>query len=206
MPGPSFTIRPLNATDLAAASRICARAMLDNPVHVKVFGQQRQLRQQRLQRFFPALLTYVLRKGELHGTFNGHELIGVLGMLPPGHCQPRLTDIMRMLPALLTANSLPGLLRTARWLLLWARLDPEQPHWHMGPLAVDPDWQGRGAGHLLMNFTMERGKQDLLYLETDTPENVRLYESIGFAVSREVELMGVKSWLMIQEPVCAAQT
>ena len=193
-----FSIRLLQTQDYPAAVTVCASAMLDNPVHAKVFGQRRELRKRRLLRFFPRMLAYVGRKGELYGAFSNNELIGVVGMIPPGQCQPGLLDMLRLLPGILFSNSPPGLLRTAYWLLRWARLDPDLPHWHMGPLSVAPEWQGKGAGHLLMNHAMERGKDDNLYLETDTIENVRLYESIGFEPLRSVEIMGTRSWLMLK--------
>lgn len=107
----SFTIRPLENSDLAAAAVICAEAMLDNPIHIRVFGQASLARNRRLKRFFPGLLAYVYRKGAL---------------------------------------SLLGSIRLAIWLSTWARIDPIVPHWHLGPLAVDPTWQKQGIGTQLM--------------------------------------------------------
>lgn len=202
----SFQLRPLPASQLPAAAVICARAMGDNPIHIRVFGSNQPRRLQRLQRFFPSLLDYLARKGELYGAFHHDQLIGVLGMLPPGRCQPGLRDILRLLPGLLRASSPFSLLRTLYWLASWARLDPATPHWHLGPLAVDPQWQGHGAGRQLITFACQHCLGATLYLETDKPANVSLYQSFGFAVCAEVRLLGSTCWLMTRPPQNALPT
>lgn len=195
-----FDLRPLQVNDHAAAIDILARAMCDNPIHVRVFGSDRPRRLLRLQRFFPGLLDYLARKGELHGACADGQLAGIVGMLPPGHCRPSIRDILRMLPGILRSNSPLGSVRTLYWLARWARLDPAEPHWHLGPLAVDPDWQGQGAGHQLMQYACQRCTGALLYLETDTPENVALYQTIGFRTHAHVRLLGYDCWLMTRPP------
>ena len=34
------------------------------------------------------------------------------------------------------------------------------------------------------------------YLETDRPENVRLFSQFGFEVTSEIEILSVKNWFM----------
>jgi hypothetical protein len=43
-------------------------------------------------------------------------------------------------------------------------------------------------------------KEDLAYLETDKPENVRLYERFGFVVTSEADIIGVQCWFMRRYP------
>lgn len=191
-----FTLRLLHTSEYPAAVKICARAMRDNPIHIRVFGHNSKLRQRRLQRFFPTLINYLANKGELYGAFERDLLIGVLGILPPGHCQPSLPEIIRLLPGLLKSNSLFGTARTLYWLSRWARLDPVTPHWHLGPLAVVPEHQGKGAGRQLMELACQHGGDDLLYLETDKPENVTFYQSLGFGIIKTVSILGSQCWLM----------
>jgi ribosomal-protein-alanine N-acetyltransferase len=56
---------------------------------------------------------------------------------------------------------------------------------HIGNLAVDPDYQGRGIGRRLMNYILDEGRRRSMtsaMLEV-RPSNVRaraLYESFGF--------------------------
>lgn len=59
----NFAIHSLGKSDLLAAAGICATAMNNNPIHIKVFGADPVLRERRLQRMFSGLLIYVHRKG-----------------------------------------------------------------------------------------------------------------------------------------------
>jgi site-specific DNA-adenine methylase len=40
----------------------------------------------------------------------------------------------------------------------------------------------------------------LSYLETDKPENVRLYQRFGYEVTDEAKVIGITSWFMTREP------
>ncbi len=78
----------LGKQELPEAAALCALAMADNPIHIRVFGPSDHLRQRRLSRFFPGLLAYIHRKGCLYGVVVDGALVGVLGLLPPGSCRP----------------------------------------------------------------------------------------------------------------------
>lgn len=191
-------IRQLSDRDLAAAAGVCARGMRDNPIHVQAFGADPLRRQRRLARFFAAVVPLVQRKGTLMGAYDGGVLIAVLGLLPPGACRPTRRDILRLLPSLLTSNSPAGLLRVRRWLSAWARNDPPEHHWHLGPLAVDVAHHGQGVGTRLMlqcNIHID-ALGAAAYLETDKSINVIFYERFGFSTMATVSVLGVSNWLM----------
>lgn len=65
---------------------------------------------------------------------------------------------------------------------------------------VDPDFQGRGWGGTAIRAGLERARSRSLpvYLETATPENVGLYQRLGFGVIAEwdVPLGGPHFWSM----------
>lgn len=193
-----YTIQPLCKNDLLAAADLCAKAMSDNPIHVKVFGTAPALRERRLKRFFPGLLLYVFRKGYLYGTFADETLIGVLGMLPPNRCKPTLSEVLQLLPSLLTSNSPIGTLRLIIWLSTWARIDPVIPHWHLGPLSIAPAWQGQGVGSELIEFACNKGCSNILYLETDKLSNVEFYEKFGFSILAQPIILTTPSWVMMR--------
>lgn len=193
-----FDITVLNTQYLDSAARLCARSMRDNPLHVRVFGPDPQRRLRRLQRFFSGLLPYAQRKGLLLGAHKGENLIAVCGLLPPGHCLPNRLETLRLLPPLLASNSPVGLFRLRHWLSAWAHNDLREPHWHLGPMAVDPPWQGRKVGSRMLaaclSHTDESGA--VSYLETDRLVNVAFYEGFGFQTVTQITVLDVPNWLM----------
>ncbi|WP_100637787.1 GNAT family N-acetyltransferase [Marinobacter salexigens] len=201
-----FAIHSLGKSDLREAAKLCAAAMNDNPIHIKVFGAPPELRLRRLGRFFPSLIRYVHRKGQLHGAFVEGTLVGVMGMLPPKHCKPSLTDLLKMMPALLNSNNPAGTVRLAIWLGTWARLDPPTPHWHLGPLATAPAWQHQGIGSQLMELALKTGSGDAHYLETDKLSNVGFYERFGFSVLAQPSILATPSWVMMKPAFTHGET
>ena len=196
---PTIEIRTLKPQEHNAAARLCAQAMLDNPIHCAVFGQDQTVRLRRLQYFFPGMLAYVGRKGRLYGAFIDEQMVGVFGVLPPGQCRPTVADALRLLPALLRSNSILGWLRSMIWLGTWAKIDPRAPHWHLGPLVVDRHWQGQGIGSRLLRFVCSIDGERPFYLETDKESNVRLYKRFGFTTTGTPEILGVPGWVMVKK-------
>lgn len=194
------TIQALQHKELSVAVELCARAMSDNPIHIRVFGTVPEKRVQRLVRFFTGMLAYVHRKGQLYGAYEKQKLVGVIGLFPPNQCKPSVLDFLRLVPSFMLSTYWFRLGRLARWLIIWAIKDPAQPHWHLGPLAVDPAWQRQGIGSQLLEFACEKGQGDYLYLETDKIENVRFYEKYGFLTLSTPMVLGTPSWLMMRKP------
>lgn len=198
----SLTIRPLGRREVAASIGVCVRSMRDNPVHVQAFGADPYRRRQRLERLFAGLLPWIHRRGSLVGAWSGPVLIGVLGLLPPGTCMPTRLDMLRLLPALARCHTPAGLVRVRSWLTAWAANDLPAPHWHLGPLAVEPAQQGRGVGSLLLQHCLARTEDSAaaLYLETDKSINVAFYERRGFSTIATLPVLGTPTWLMRREP------
>ena len=192
----SVELRRLDAVDLLTAAKLCACAMRRNPVHSHVFGADPARLDRRLYRFFAAVLPYVQRKGLLWGAYADGRLIGVMGALPPGTCAPSAVEMLRTAPRLVMSPL--ALLRLHRWLDTWRRNDLRDPHWHLGPLAVESSHRGRGVGSRLLHhcFSHTAGDGTALYLETDTPGNVRFYEGFGFSVIATLPVLGAETWLM----------
>jgi GNAT superfamily N-acetyltransferase len=80
----------------------------------------------------------------------------------------------------------------------WASYEPKEPHCHFGPFGVLPERQGQGIGSRLLEYLCQQVDQrdQPCYLETETFKNVRLYESFGFSVVREVPILELPTWLM----------
>lgn len=195
-------IRTLQQESIPAAARLLAGSMRDNPLHQRVFVSPDARLEPLLAKAFTRLLRRQMRTGQVLGAYEGDVLVGVAVMVPPGHCQPSLQEKLAMLSILARGRALRRLPRIRVWLRTWARHDPAFDHWHLGPAAVDRMRQGQGIGTRLMAAICDRLDQTrgIGYLETDKPENVRLYRRGGFEVVAEEPVLGVTNWFMQRHP------
>lgn len=69
-----------------------------------------------------------------------------------------------------------------------AAFHPSEPHWYLPLIGVDPRFQGRGYGTLLMKEGLAAcdSHRQLAYLEATSPVNRSLYERLGFRVLGEI--------------------
>jgi ribosomal protein S18 acetylase RimI-like enzyme len=69
---------------------------------------------------------------------------------------------------------------------------PEEPHWHLAFIGVDPTRRGKGTGAALLRYALARIDEQHLhaYLESSNPANISLYERHGFEVVREIRVGG----------------
>ncbi len=62
------------------------------------------------------------------------------------------------------------------------RYHPQEPHWYLPLIGIDPFQQGKGHGTALMKHALLPCDRDhtLAYLESSNPKNIPLYERHGF--------------------------
>ncbi len=63
-----------------------------------------------------------------------------------------------------------------------AKYHPQEPHWYLPLIGVDPAHQGKGLGDALMSYALDRCDRERVpaYLESSNPRNVSLYRRHGF--------------------------
>ena len=181
------------------AIEVLALGMRDSPIHVAAFGEDPETRVSSLRRLFGGIFRTSKTFQPLCARAEG-RIIGVCGVAPPATCRPGPLQQLRMLPSMLALG--PARLRNVlEWVGTWADDHPETPHSHLGPVAVQLDLQGRGIGSkMLTEYTsrVDAADEDA-YLETDKPENVRLYERFGFETISEGPVLDVPNWFMWRE-------
>jgi ribosomal protein S18 acetylase RimI-like enzyme len=201
------TASELEVVDLGPAEipegvGVCARGMRDNPLHVAAFGSDPERRVLALTRLFTAFFS-VFEGQEPFGLRRGGRLVAATGVGPPGSCPNRPTagQRLRFTPTVLGLGPRTAA-RMGSWMKTWADHDPDEPHSHLGPLAVDAQLQGQGIGTVLLREYCRRldAAGQTGYLETDKAENVRFYERGGFEVAGEAEVIGVRNWFMGRPP------
>lgn len=193
-----ITVRELGEADLPSAVAVVAHGMRDNPLHIAAFGEDAEIRGQRLIRLFSVALPLIFSKGVVLGAFDGGTLVGVAGMVAPGKCQPTLSEKLTLMPRLVPAVGGGAFARIGRWMDAWAQHDLPQPHWHLGPVAVDAHVQRTGIGSLLMKeYCVRLDRAHVAgYLETDKALNVTFYERFGFQTIGSTPVLNTPNWFM----------
>jgi GNAT superfamily N-acetyltransferase len=194
-------IRELAPGETSDAASLLARGMRDNPVHLQAYGPDATVRERALQRMFFSATERQLRSGIVLGAFRADKLVGVAGMMPPGHCLSIFAGRLTALSALALGVGLKSSRSVMEWMDDWARSDAEQRHWHVGPMAVEPRLRGQGIGSALLGECCRHIDAQRLagYLENDQADNLSLFARFGFEVIGEHEVLGVPCWFMLRE-------
>ena len=98
--------------------------------------------------------------------------------------------------------------------LAWSRLRaydaavddvrPSTPHWYLGVLATDPDYQGRGRARSVVTPVLELADQRAIdcCLETSKPSNKPLYAKLGFTDVSDIPFQdGPQTWWLRRPPL-----
>jgi GNAT superfamily N-acetyltransferase len=198
-----LSLRELQRAELHGAARLLGRAMRDNPIHVRAFRIQNDERRCRaVTRLFVPALQGLYRRGLVLGAFCEGTLVGVCGMARPGLCQPTVLEKLSVVPWVLFGNPISTTQRVLTWTREWSRRDLLEPHWHLGPVAVESHLQGQGIGAAMIDDFCARMDQFKTpsYLETDKFENVGFYQKFGFTVIAKAEVLKVPNWFLSRPP------
>jgi ribosomal protein S18 acetylase RimI-like enzyme len=196
----SIEVRPLAAGELDAACRVIGLAFADNPSALATVRGDRAKARRTMEQ---AMQVVKLAAGPSHVLVADErgELVGVLSAARWPRCQMGVWERVRTAPRMLRAmgSALP---RAATMMSARARHDPRRAHWHIGPVGVHPDQQGRGVGTALLARFLEQVDQEgtPAFLETDVDRNVRLYERFGFTVTSRQDILGVDNRFMWRDP------
>ncbi len=181
---------------IAQAAGVTARALRDNPSSVAVSNDPLV----RLHMMY-STFTDMLAGARVAGVKRGNCVLGAAGTVQPGRC------IASMLPSEMRTMEVPATDATDadRFLhmgSLLAAYDLPASHWHVGPVGVEPGFQGMGIGGAAMTLLCAEfdEHQRLAWLETDKPENVRFYIGHGFEVVEEIPMFSERNWFMRREP------
>jgi GNAT superfamily N-acetyltransferase len=193
----------LDRRDVPEAVAVLARGMRDNPLHVAAWGPDPEHRRRTAARLFGALFRTMTSQTPICARRDG-RIVAATGIAPAGTCQPTPRQGLALTPAMMAMGPARAL-RTMRWVRAWAQRDPDVPHVHLGPLAVDAHLHGQGIGSALLAEHCRRldAAREIGYLETDKPENVRFYQRQGFETVGEAAVLGVANWFMRRAPGAA---
>jgi ribosomal protein S18 acetylase RimI-like enzyme len=165
--------------------------MLDAKLHVAVLQGNSESERQEIEKMFFQLFTQL--PGIVFLAKENQNIVGVMRMKSCEGYKP-VDDSIN----LKDENDINW--RKSVWHAEWARHEPLNQHWHLGPIGVLPAYQGIGIGSMLM----ERFSKEVdacmaeAYLETDVDKNVRFYDKFGFKIVSESEIFNVKNRYMLR--------
>jgi GNAT superfamily N-acetyltransferase len=195
-----ITLEPISPKDIHEAARVISIALVTTSNSIALWGGQSETHRQRVEQAVrlvnlenPRGYTLVARLGE--------RIVGALHWIMWPNCQLTFLEALKMTRAMLPVTRWETI-RATRLQIAAVRLDPQKPHWHLGPIGVLPELQGRGIGGKIIRRVYHMADQEKIacYLETDQPSVVISHQRLGFVVLKEVELLGVHNWLMWREP------
>ncbi len=182
------------------------RAFYDNPPFIHMIPDDLE-RKKKLKYYFEFLIRYGILYGEVYAT--SPNLEGIAIWLPSGKVINTLRRLLRSrMVSLYIKVGWKAMNRTIsyeqfNW-LMYKRLTPLR-HWYLAGIGVDPEFQGKGYGGILLKAMCKRVDQENLpiYLETDKVINLDFYKKHGFKVIEEEITPGIKlnMWYLIRSKI-----
>jgi len=187
----AFEARP---EDGGAIVNMLCDAFLNDPLMCYIYPDAAN-RSDRLRSFFAILHRGAVRYGAVYATA-GTEAATL--WRAPGHSQMSLIETLREGRQWIraTRSALP------RALSVSSAADanhPAAPHWYLQVAGCEPQHQSKGYGSSAVRAGIARATSEGMpcYLETAVPDNISIYQRLGFSVSREWTIRsGMKFWGM----------
>ena len=160
--------------------------------HVLAFATDPLLRwvlpdPERYLAFFPMVVRhYGGRAFEHDSAYRTHDFKASALWLPPGigPDEEALGAVMQEAVAPHRLDDVYALLDRV------GKAHPDEPHWFLPAIGVDPMCQGRGYGSALLERSLEACDREhrIAYLEASNTRNVPLYQRFGFEITGEIQV------------------
>ena len=192
--------------DIVRASRVLADAFQRDPLWNKIFEGERNI-EKRFQAFFEGGVRYGLKYGEVYAPSKNLE--GVIGLVPGKYADMSWWRSIRS--GSMSVGMRMGLNAAKKMGTIFKPVVKDRRE-HMAGctylytlvFGVSTELQGKGFGRKLIGAAIEKSEREglHLYLETETEENVRMYEHFGFRLLKKITLpiVDLPMWEMVREP------
>ncbi|MHA1701998.1 MAG: GNAT family N-acetyltransferase [Promethearchaeota archaeon] len=194
----------LDKTQIKAAGEVLGRALKDDPVSVYDIPDKEK-RQAVMKHVFQMTSCLGVKYGETHATSAKFE--GVAVWLPYINKKyKRIINIGCLLKAKVYKMGTQASKRIKpieeHSTKVHLEFAPDD-HWYLQTLGVEPAYQGKGYGSLLMGYMLEKIDNTNalpVFLETSTDINVKFYKRFGFEVMREEIVPGtdIRQWYLLR--------
>ena len=197
MPSDIFNPRSATKAGIPAMTETLVRSFTREPFHQWMVPDPTRWAE-KAPRYFRAYIKMILRDGCADTAQDG--AVAALWLAPnkPGGMLSRI-----QLPFVLWR--LAGVRFKAVWETIpqLERNRPQDPHWYLDVLGVEPRHARQGLGSALLQYGLSRSDAagQPVVLDAMSVENVGFYERHGFAVTTQTKLdSGLSIWTMARQP------
>jgi len=182
----------IEQNDINESANVLSQSMLNNPLHIAVFQGNGENERLEIQRMFIELFNKL--PGIIFVAKDHSKIIGVMRMKSVARQKINIEP-----NEIMDEHNINW--RKSYWLREWAKREPEEQHWHLGPIGVLPPYRRKGLGSQLMKRFCEEvdNCSARAYLETDLDENVLFYEKFGFEIISRSTIFGVDNKYMVRQ-------
>jgi len=188
------------------ASKVLADAFQRDPLWKKIYEREPDL-EKRLRAAFEASVRYCLKYGEVYAP--SEDLEGVMGFVPGKYADMNVWRMIRS--GSMGAAMRTGLNATKKMAPVFKLINEDRrkhmvglTFLHLSVIGVATELQGKGFGRKLIGAAIEKSQREnlQLYLETETEENMKMYEHFGFRLLNRITLpiVDLPMWEMVKEP------
>jgi len=192
--------------DIVRASKVLADAFQRDPLWNKIYEGDPDIGK-RFHAFFEGGVRYCLKYGEVYAP--SEDLEGIIGWIPGKYADMNAWRAIRS--GSMGVGMRMGLNTAMRMGTIFKPVGKDRREHMAGHtflyvlvFGVSTELQGKGFGRKLIDAAIEKSEREglHLYLETETEENVRMYEHFGFRLLKKITLpiVDLPMWEMVREP------
>ena len=176
------TIRTATTDDEAAAVAVVVLAFSTDPAARWTWPDPQQYLMH-----FPHFVQALGGKAFAHGSAYCADGQGGAALWLPPEVHPDEEAVLALLQRTAAAAVQKDLLGIFEQM---GRYHPQEPHWYLPFIGIDPSLQGKGYGGALMKHALDRCDRDHApaYLESSNPKNIPLYERHGFELLGTIQV------------------
>ena len=190
----------LSSKEISKACNILGRAFREDPIWEAILKDEPD----KFSIAFEVPIKHSLKYGRVY--CSSPNLEGIAAWLPSDKVNMNIFQLIRS-GALFSALKLGGKIgKSIREVFEMIIEDRESnmkvPYIYLYAIGVSPEHQGKGIGSNLINKMLDYLPPELpIYLETETEQNVKLYEKLGFNVLKKITVpsLGLPMWEMLHD-------